>query len=86
MVLQIKYQGSKPCGFRPDIYMIFSLYAYVKHVTPGAGPLLVPGYNLNKLRKSPRDDATYQISRFYALWFQTRRFLEFYLENLFLPV
>ena len=35
------------------------------------------GHNLNKLGRGPLDGATYQISRLYALWFQTRRFLKF---------
>ena len=30
------------------------------------------GHNLNKLRRASLDDATYIISRLYALWFQTR--------------
>ena len=39
-----KYQGSRPCGFRQEDFLMFSLYeAYVKHVTPGAGPFLTPG-------------------------------------------
>ena len=31
-------------------------------------------YRLNKLGRGPLGDATYQISRILALWFQTRRF------------
>ena len=37
------------------------------YVTPAAG------HNLNKLGRGVLCDATYQISTFYALWFQTRR-------------
>ena len=33
------------------------------------------GHYLNKLGRGPLVDATYQISRRYALWFQTRRFV-----------
>ena len=44
MILHTKYQGSGPCGFRQeDFFMLLSIYAYVKHVTPGAGPFLAPG-------------------------------------------
>ena len=32
------------------------------------------GHNLNKHGKGLLDDASYQILRLYALWFQTRRF------------
>ena len=31
-------------------------------------------HNLNKLGRGPLGDATYQISRLKALWFQTKRF------------
>ena len=41
----------------------FSQYEYVKQVTPGVGPFLSQGYNLNNLHKGPQDKATYQISR-----------------------
>ena len=34
-------------------------------------------HNLNKLGRGPVDDASFQISRLKALWFQTRRFLKF---------
>ena len=47
----------------------FPILAYVKHVTPGAGPFLAQGPNLNKLGRGLLGDATYQISRLYALWF-----------------
>ena len=43
-VLYTKYQGSRPCGFRQvDFFHIFPIQAYVKHVTPGAGPFFAPG-------------------------------------------
>ena len=42
MMLITKYQGSRPCDFRQDVYM-FTLYMHnVKHVTPGTGPFLAP--------------------------------------------
>ena len=31
------------------------------------------GHNLNKLGRGSLDDATYQISMLWALWFKTRR-------------
>ena len=37
-MLHIKYQDSKPCGFRQEEFFMFSYLAYVNHVTPGAGP------------------------------------------------
>ena len=44
MMLHIKYQGSMPCGFRQeDFFMFLSIKAYVKPVTPEAGPFLAPG-------------------------------------------
>ena len=43
-------------------------------MTPWVGPFWPQGYNLNKLGRGSQGDASYQISRLYALWFQTRRF------------
>ena len=43
VMLHIKYQGSKPCGFRQEEFFMYSYLAYVNHVTPGAGPFLAPG-------------------------------------------
>ena len=77
MMLHTKYQDSWPYGFRKeDFFMFLAILAYIKHVTPQAGPFLVPGHNLNK-HGSKLDDATYQISWHLALWFQIRRFLKF---------
>ena len=50
-----------PCGFRQEDFFMFSLYAYVKHVTPGTRPFLTPGHYLNKLGRDPLGDAKYQI-------------------------
>ena len=54
------------------------IQAYVKHVTHGGGggggQFWPQGYNLNKLGRDSLGDASYQISRLYALWFQTRKF------------
>ena len=74
-MLHTKYQGSRPCGFiQEDSFMFFPISAYVKHVTPGVGPFWPLGHNLNKLGRGQLGDATYQISRLQALWFQTRFF------------
>ena len=44
MMLQTNYQGSRPCGFRQeDFFMFLPIKAYVKPVTPMAGPFLAPG-------------------------------------------
>ena len=53
------------------IFLCFPILVYVKHVTPGARQFLPQGHNLNKLGRVLAD-ATYQISRLCALWFQTR--------------
>ena len=46
-----------------NIFHVFPLYAYVKHVTPGARPFLAPGINLIKPGRSLLGDASYQISK-----------------------
>ena len=44
MILQTKYQGSRPCGFRQDdFFMLLPIKAHVKSVTPEAGPFLALG-------------------------------------------
>ena len=58
-MLHTKYQGSMLCGFR-RIFHVFPIYAYVKHVTPRAGPFWPQGHNLNKLSIGLLDEATYQ--------------------------
>ena len=63
MMLHTNYQGSMPCGFRQeDFLLIFSIKAYVKHVTSWAGPFLPQGYNLNRLGRGLLGDAKYQLS------------------------
>ena len=34
----------------------FPIWVYVKQVTPGAGPFLTPGYNLNNFGRGPLED------------------------------
>ena len=64
MMLHTKYQGSRPCGFRHDVFFShFPIKASVKHLTQGPGNFWpCKGYNLNKLGRGPLGDATYQIS------------------------
>ena len=43
MMLHTKYQGTRPCGLRQeDFFMFLPIKAYVKPVTPEAGPFLAP--------------------------------------------
>ena len=70
MILQAKYQGSRSCGFR----QVFPIQTYVKHVILGWGHFWPQGLNLNKLGRGSLGDATYQISSFFGLSFQTGRF------------
>ena len=44
MMLHTKIQGSRPCGLRQEgFFMFLPIKAYVKPVTPEAGPFLAPG-------------------------------------------
>ena len=43
MMLHTKYQGSRSCGFtQEDFFMFLPIKAYVKPVTPQAGPFFGP--------------------------------------------
>ena len=56
-MLHTEYQGSKPCGFRQDLFMFLPMKAYVRaHFGP-------QGHYLNTLGRGPLYDATDQISR-----------------------
>ena len=78
MMLHTKYQGSGPCGFRQeDFFHVFPIYAKVNNVAPRAGHYCPQGHNLNKLNRGSLGDATYQISRLQALWFQRRKYFHF---------
>ena len=62
MVLHTKYQGSRPCGSRPEDF--FSCVPYTslfKTCDPGAGPFLAQKHNLIKIGVGPLDDTLYQI-------------------------
>ena len=44
----------------------------------GRGQFWPQGYNLNNFGNVPLGKATYQISKTWAFWFQTRRFLKIF--------
>ena len=44
----------------------------------GWGHFWPQGYNLNNLGRGPLDEASYQIAKTWALWFQRRRFLKIF--------
>ena len=74
-MLHTKYQGSRPNGFRQEDFF-FNVFPYVslcKQCDPGLGHFWPQGHTLNNLCRDPLGDATYHISRLYAIWFQTRR-------------
>ena len=49
------------------------MLVYVKQVGQWVGPFWPNGYNLGK---GPLDEATYQISKTWPFWIQSRRFLK----------
>ena len=59
MMIHTKYHGYSHYGFRQKDFF----HVYVKHVTPGVGPFLAQGHNLNKLSIGLLGYATYQILR-----------------------
>ena len=64
MMQHTKYQGSMPYSFiQGDFFMFFHILAYLKPVTPGVQPFLVPGACGNKLGRGQLGYATNQISR-----------------------
>ena len=74
-------KGSRSCAFRKEDFFMSSLYAYVKHVTPGRTHFWPKGHNLNKLGRGLPDDATYQMPYGFKL-----DFLIFNSKIYFLPV
>ena len=43
-MLHTNYQGSRPCDFRHEVFFhVFSIEAYVKHLTPETGTFLAQG-------------------------------------------
>ena len=61
MMLNTKYQGSRPCGFRQEDFVTFSYISLCKtcdpqgqaFLAPGPGQFWPKGYNLNKLDRGP---------------------------------
>ena len=59
-----KRQGSMPHGFGQEVFFhVFLILVYVKLRTPGAGPFLPQGHNLDNFGSGLLRDATNQISR-----------------------
>ena len=60
------------------IIKVFPYMGLCKTSDPRCKPIFGPqGYNLNKFGRGPLDEATYQISKMWAFWFQTKRFFNF---------
>ena len=59
-------------------FKIFPYKGLCKTNDPTCGAIFDPqGYNLNNFGRGSLDEATYQISKTWAFWFQTRRFFKF---------
>ena len=73
----------KDLGIMVSVKKIFKCFPNVslcKTCWPLGGAIFCPqGYNLNNLARCLLDEATYQISKPWAFWFQTRRFLKVFL-------
>ena len=73
-MLHTKYQGSRHYGFRQEDFSMFPYMSLCKTCDPQGRDNFYPqGDHLNKLGRGPLGDATFQISRLWALWFQTSR-------------
>ena len=70
-MLNTKYQGSWPYGFRQeDFFNVFPYISLCEQCDSG-GHFWLQENNLYKLSRGTLGKATYQISRLYAIWFQT---------------
>ena len=72
MKLDFKYQLLDKIFFKAFPYTS----KLCKTSDPGWGHFLPQGYNLNNLGRSQLDEATYQISKAWTFFLQTRRFLK----------
>ena len=73
MMLHTKYQGSIPSGFESRHFYVFTTSVHVKHMPLGHSFIHSPqNHYLNKIGKIPLSDATYKLSKLYALWYQIR--------------
>ena len=77
MKLHTQYKSSRPCGFRLDFFHVFPFISLCETCDRGWGNIWPQGHNLDKLGRDPLGDATCQISRLSALWFQTSFFSYF---------
>ena len=89
-ILHTKYQSSMPSIFREEEFWSFCSYMYIWTCDHRGGASFNPmGIILNKLCKSPLENAKYQISKVYAFQFQRRSiwsFTSFFLcSNLWPP-
>ena len=60
------------------LFLVFPIVSLWRLSTPGAWPNLTQGYGWHNLCRGPLAIATYKISKLCALWFQRRRFLNFF--------
>ena len=73
------YQISKTWAFWFQTRRFLKVFPYkglCKMWPLGWGQFWPQGYNLNNFGNGPLVEATYQISKTWAFWFQTRRFLK----------
>ena len=61
MMIQTKYQGSRPCGSAKKIFSCFPYVSLCKACEALAANFWPQEQNLNKLGRVPIGDATYQI-------------------------
>ena len=71
MMLHTQYKRPGPSTFRQeDLFKFFPYTILCETSDPqGRGHFLPHGYNLNNLGRGPLDDATYPISKAWALYF-----------------
>ena len=80
MMLHAKHQSSGPCRLKEEDFLKFSYrFSYEKLISPGAGQFRPGGRHLYKLGRKPFGDASYQISKLWAMWFLRRRFFKIFL-------
>ena len=53
MMLHIKYQGSRPCGFRQEEFLCFPHISQYKTYDPRDKAFLPHGHNLNEFVRDP---------------------------------
>ena len=73
-IICVKSLQNRTSGLREDDFFTFPYISLCKTCDPGRGHFLCQGLHFNKHGRDPLYDATYQILRLEALWFQTRIF------------